>query len=68
MDRFQTFTVFSSHRTGVTGCGEDLSMAQEISLVISVGSFGLVVGFLSGYPSARFYLISVGGGKRCGVR
>jgi hypothetical protein len=30
-------------------------MAQEISLVISVGSFGLVVGFLSGY-SIRAYL------------
>jgi hypothetical protein len=36
-------------------CGEYLRMAQEISLVISVGSFGLVVGFLSGY-SVRAYL------------
>jgi hypothetical protein len=55
MDRFQTFTVISSHQTGVIGCGEYLRMAQEISLVISVGSFGLVVGFLSGY-SIRAYL------------
>jgi hypothetical protein len=30
-------------------------MAQELSLVISVGSFGLVVGFLTGY-SLRAYL------------
>jgi len=30
-------------------------MAQEISLAISVGSFGLVVGFLSGY-AVRAYL------------
>ena len=30
-------------------------MAHEISLVISVGSFGLVVGFLSGY-ALRAYL------------
>jgi len=30
-------------------------MAQEISLVISVGSFGVVIGFLTGY-SVRAYL------------
>jgi len=30
-------------------------MAQEISLAMSVGSFGLVVGFLAGY-AVRAYL------------
>lgn len=35
MDRFQTFSVFSFHGTGIIRCGEYLSMAQQISLVMN---------------------------------
>jgi len=30
-------------------------MAQEISLAMSVGSFGLVVGFLTGYAVRAYF-------------
>jgi hypothetical protein len=49
MDRFQTFSVFSARRT--RGCGEYLSTAQEISLLINVGTHHAVYG--EPYPSAR---------------
>ena len=55
MDRFQTFSVLSRRRTGGIGCGAYLSMAQELSLVTGVGSFGHVLGFLCDY-SVRAYL------------
>jgi hypothetical protein len=41
--------------TCALGCWEYLTMADEISLGISAGSFGFVVGFLSGY-AVRAYL------------
>jgi hypothetical protein len=41
--------------TCALGCWEYLTMAHEISLGISAGSFGFVVGFLSGY-AVRAYL------------
>ena len=50
MDRVQTFSVFS-RRTGGIGCGEYLSTAQEISLVINVGAHHAVHG--EPYPSAK---------------
>ena len=51
MDRFQTFSVFSPRRTGGIGCGEYLSTAQGISLVINVGTHHAVYG--EPYPSAK---------------
>jgi hypothetical protein len=65
MDRFQTFSVLFRRRTGGIGCGEYLSMAQKILLVIGVGSFGVMLGFLCTIQYALIYLIRNPYGGRC---